>query len=151
MLTYADVYVASRLQQYSQILGLQRVTRRPGALEETVPDVFDGHVLRRLEAEAHLLKLLESAGHVCGFLFVQEPYILEGGARLKPNARDVREGEGGAGKWNLKWCELQGMDLKMFVFNRERNERLEAEDEAVHGTFALRPLCTLVRTLLPGT
>ena len=82
---------------------------------------------------------------------MQEPYILEGGARLKPNARDFREGQCAAGKWNLNGCEVQGMDLKMFVFNRERNERMEEEDESVHGTFALRPLCTLVRTLLPGT
>ncbi len=76
---------------------------------------------------------------------------IRGTVRFKPNERDFREGEGGVGNWNLKWCEVQGMDLKMFVFNRERNERMEEEDESVHDTFALRPLCTLVCTLLPGT
>ena len=46
---------------------------------------------------------------ICGLLLVQEPV-----QRRRGGGDAGEEGEGGS-RWNLKWCELSGMELKMYV------------------------------------
>ena len=137
--------VLARVHVYADVLGLKITdgyADKAGRGEEANDffDIFDTHVQRRLEGEAQLITDIERAGHICGFLFVQEP------------AGSGSGGGGGDARWNLKWCELSGMDLKMYVFDSPGGgaARDGSTQESSHGTLTLRHSATMVRTMPPA-
>jgi len=135
--------VLARVHVYADVLGLKITdgyADKAGRGEEANDsfDIFDTHVQRRLEGEAQLMTDIERSGHICGFLFVQESAGSGGG--------------GGDARWSLKWCELSGMDLKMYVFDSPGGgaERDGSTQESSHGTLTLGHSITMVRTMPPA-
>ena len=81
---------------------------------------------------------------VCACVYVRV-YLSPPPPTLSPSIRSRR--------WNLKWCELSGMELKMYVFNSPTGPAPAlvgldvdnaADDESRHGSLTLGQLRTVV-------
>lgn len=136
--------VLERVHVYADVLGLRMTEGRADRAQHKHEslDVFDAHVQRRLEAEAQLMAEIEGSGHICGFLFVQE----------QERATGSGAGSADAAKWSLKWCELSGMDLKMYVFDSpgSKADGAGSAQESAHGTLTLGHSTTMVQTMPPA-
>ena len=109
--------------------------------EEVELDLFGELVMQRLQAESQVVADIQRSGHICGFLFVKDP--------VKASGEGAEDDD--ALRWSLKWCELSGLDLKMYVFNSPDRSApgQQGEEASGHMTLTLRHLRTLVRTLPP--
>ena len=134
--------VSTSLPQFASLLGAAGegvAGERCG--EEVELDLFGELVMQRLQAESQVVADIQRSGHICGFLFVKDP--------VKASGEGAEDDD--ALRWSLKWCELSGLDLKMYVFNSpDRSDSGQQGEEASgHMTLTLRHLRTLVRTLPP--
>ena len=105
------------------------------ARSDTVHDVFDAQVQRRLNVESQMSSGAE-AGDVCGFLFVLE---------RPPDGEEDAEPI-----WTLKWCELSGRSFTSSVFRgggREDRGRRVAPGSGVD-EWSIVPERTTARSLV---
>ncbi|EKX51040.1 hypothetical protein GUITHDRAFT_102963 [Guillardia theta CCMP2712] len=108
-----NLLVAKRMPYWEAAFGLR--TRGKGARKARAGDLVETYMRARLEAEAHEIANLETI-QMCGFLFVQEDRRQQAGTSVQGERSLTRSERSHESGWQLKWCELDGLSLKMLVF-----------------------------------